>query len=37
MTFHYNKTYKLIMQLSTVNSTIKILYRFVGTDTDTII
>ena len=31
MTFH-NKIYKVILHLSTVNSTVKIFHRFIGTD-----
>ena len=30
---NYNKIYKLIMQVSTVNSTVNIPYRFIGIDT----
>ena len=35
MTIH-NKIYKVIMQLNTVNSTIEMMYHFIGTDTGTV-
>ena len=35
MTFH-NKIFKVIMQQSTINSTIKILYGFIGINTGTV-
>ena len=30
---YHNKIYQVIMQLSTINRTIKILYHLIGTDT----